>query len=113
MYCAAAIIVRGRGYVFIERLSEPKGLVLVGGKRKQRESAQECIVREVLKETGTEASVHSMLGTFNEPNRDPRGPSSTTVFVCSAYGILCGKEIDDIKLSWIDKFFKIFKKDPH
>ena len=27
-------------------------------------------------------------------------------------GILCGKEIEDIKLSWIDKFFKIFKKDP-
>ncbi len=27
-------------------------------------------------------------------------------------GILCGKEVDAIKLSWIDKFFKIFKKDP-
>ena len=27
-------------------------------------------------------------------------------------GIMCGKEIEDIKLSWIDKFFKIFKRQP-
>ncbi len=91
-YYADAIILRGRGYVFVERLLEPKGLALVGGRRKRGESAVECIIREVLGETGAEASVHSVLGIFNDPNRDSRGPSSTTVFVCSAYGILRGEE---------------------
>lgn len=27
-------------------------------------------------------------------------------------GIMCDKEIEDLKLSWIDKFFKIFKRNP-
>ncbi len=27
-------------------------------------------------------------------------------------GVLCGKEVEDIKLSWIDKFFKIFQRKP-
>lgn len=92
LYCADAIIIRGRGYVFIERLTEPKGIALVGGKRKKGEKALDCIKREGLEETGTEFQVHRELGRWNEPNRDPRWPSSTTVFIVSAYGKLRGEE---------------------
>ena len=92
LYCADAIILRGRGYVFIERLTDPTGIALVGGKRKGKETPLACIKREGLEETGAELSVHRELGTWSGPHRDPRGPSSTTVFVASALGKLRGEK---------------------
>ena len=85
-YCADAIAIRGGDYVFIERLTEPKGLALIGGRLAKGEDVKQCIIREVREEIGCEFTVHRMLGFFDAPGRDPRGPKVTTVFVGSALG---------------------------
>ncbi|TSC61247.1 MAG: hypothetical protein G01um101448_347 [Parcubacteria group bacterium Gr01-1014_48] len=91
-YCANAIIIRGRGYLFIEYLIEPRGIALVGGKRKKGESPLDCIKREGWQETGTEFSVHRVLGIFDEPGLGSRDNCSSTVFVVSAFGKLREEE---------------------
>ena len=117
--CAYAIIVRGAGYVFIERLTEPRGIALVGGQRQNGEFPFDCIVREGETGTGTAFSVHRALGIFNDGGGDLQDSSLMIVFVVSALGVLRGepgktrileltpKEIHERKEEFVSNHFKI------
>lgn len=84
--CADAIATYEGNLVLVERLSEPRGLSLAGGRLEPGESLELCVVREFFEETGFELSLDYQFGTYSHPARDPRGQKVSTVYVGEASG---------------------------
>lgn len=89
-YCADAIALYQGKLVLVERLKEPKGYALPGGRRDlingKLESVLRCAIREFQEETGLTLIIEGELGTYDTPGRDPRGPKISTVVYGKAYG---------------------------
>jgi ADP-ribose pyrophosphatase YjhB (NUDIX family) len=85
-YCADAIAVYQGKLVLVERLSEPKGYALPGGRREQGEAPRACAEREFSEETGMSLKVEGELGTYDALDRDPRGRKISTVVFGRASG---------------------------
>lgn len=91
-----ALVVQAGHILLVERGGEyGRGLwALAGGFLDQHETLFECVVREVLEETGLnltkEKPVSSM--TFDRPDRSLRGRTLTTVF----YFELSGEDLPDV-----------------
>jgi len=79
---ADGIVVRGNEILLIKRGNEPfKGsYALPGGFLTYGEELEDCIVREVLEETGVKASIVGLVGVYSAPDRDPRGHFVTAVY---------------------------------
>ena len=91
--CCADVIAFYEGkLVLIERLSNPLGLALPGGRLDCGESLEQCAMREYDEETGLILSLKGQFRTYSEPNRDPRGQKVSTVF----YGLARGKIRNEI-----------------
>ncbi len=105
-YCADVIATYGQNIVLVERLREPKGWALPGGRRDMIDEVLEdplnCAIREFSEETGLAFHVSAILGTYDAANRDPRGPKISTVF----YGAASGTIHDEIGKT------KVFLLDP-
>jgi ADP-ribose pyrophosphatase YjhB (NUDIX family) len=86
--CADIIATHQGKIVLVERLSEPKGLALPGGRLDARESLEECAVREFKEETGMHLTLKEQFKTYSDPTRDPRGQKVSTVFVGEAQGAI-------------------------
>ena len=72
---------RGReGIVLIERKNPPPGWALPGGFVDYGEKLEDCVVREVLEETGLKTKVVGLVGVYSAPGRDPRGHFVTAVY---------------------------------
>ena len=84
--CADVISFLNGKLVVVERLSEPKGLALVGGRLDPDESLEQCAIREFKEETGLDLKIDFQFRTYSDPNRDPRGQKVSTVFVGKATG---------------------------
>ena len=78
--------------MLVERLSEPKGIALPGGRRDmingKLEDVASCAIREFEEETGLTLIIEGMLGRYDDLNRDPRGPKISDVVYGRAYGTL-------------------------
>lgn len=84
--CADIIAKHENGkYAFIERLTFPRGLALIGGKQED-EMLSQTAIREGFEESGLCMVIEAVLGTYADVNRDPRGHSISTVFICRARG---------------------------
>lgn len=57
--CSLALIKRGNHYLGVSRKDRPSDIGLPGGKREPGESFHDCLVREVLEETGYHVRVES------------------------------------------------------
>ena len=68
--------------VLIKRRNDPfKGsYALPGGFVEHGEALEDCVVREVLEETGLRTQVVGLLGVYSAPGRDPRGHFVTAVY---------------------------------
>jgi 8-oxo-dGTP diphosphatase len=79
---ADGIVTRGNEILLIKRGKEPfKGAyALPGGFLNYGERLEDCVVREVLEETGVKASIVDLVGVYSAPDRDPRGHFVTAVF---------------------------------
>ena len=79
---ADGIVLRGHEILLIRRGNEPfKGAyALPGGFLNYSETLEECVVREVLEETGIKTSIVELVGVYSAPDRDPRGHFVTAVY---------------------------------
>jgi ADP-ribose pyrophosphatase YjhB (NUDIX family) len=90
VYCADVIARLGNAHgplVVTERLGSQKGLSFPGGKQEPGERLSDAARREFSEETGLILSIHEVLGTRAEKDRDPRGDYVSTVFTGIAQGI--------------------------
>lgn len=86
---AADVIVRnGDDVVLIRRGQEPfNGMwCLPGGHVEAGEQVREAAVREVKEETGLDVELTGLLGIYDAPGRDPRGPVISIVYTAEAVG---------------------------
>ncbi|MHA2502754.1 MAG: NUDIX domain-containing protein [Candidatus Kariarchaeaceae archaeon] len=84
-----AILEQDGKIAMIRRKKDPfRGqLALPGGFVDYGERVEEALVREVKEELGVEADIITILGVYSGMDRDPRGPTISTVFICSFEGI--------------------------
>ena len=84
--CADVIASYQGKLVLVDRLSEPFGLALPGGRLEEGESLEDCARREFREETGLELLALEQIRTYSDPSRDPRGHKVSTVYAGEAYG---------------------------
>lgn len=89
------VIETGGGIVLIERKNFPFGWALPGGFVDYGESLETAAMREAFEETGLRVTLKKQLGSYSDPNRDPRFHTVTTVFIAEANGQPIGR--DDAK----------------
>lgn len=79
---ADGIVTKGNEILLIRRGKDPfKGsYALPGGFLNYGERLEDCVVREVLEETGVKASIVDLVGVYSAPDRDPRGHFVTAVY---------------------------------
>ena len=82
------IALYANGLVVIDRLREPFGLALPGGKVDAGELLENAVRRELKEETGLGVSSMKQFRTYADPDRDPRYRALSVVYVCKAYGAL-------------------------
>jgi orotate phosphoribosyltransferase len=74
--------------LLIERKNPPFGWALPGGFVERGESAEEAVRREIAEETGLRIEEAIQMHTYSDPERDPRFPTASIVFVAKASGKL-------------------------
>ncbi|MEM0202955.1 MAG: NUDIX hydrolase [Archaeoglobaceae archaeon] len=78
-----AIIPYNRKIVLIKRKNEPfkDFYALPGGIVEYGETVENAVLREVEEETGLKGKIHSLVGVYSDPNRDPRGHFVSICFI--------------------------------
>ena len=81
-------VIRGGKVLLVKRGRDPsKGsYALPGGIVEYGESTEDCVVREVLEETGLRDRVERLVGVFSELDRDPRGHFVTLLYCAGDTG---------------------------
>jgi len=80
------IIEHGDGIVLIQRKNPPYGWALPGGFVDWGESLESAAVREAREETCLDIRLAEQFHTYSEPDRDPRHPTITTVYIATGSG---------------------------
>jgi 8-oxo-dGTP diphosphatase len=86
---ADAVILDNNGnVVLIKRRYPPfRGqLALPGGIVEENETPRKTIIREVKEETNLDVKIEKEIGIYDAKGRDPRGPVTSTAFLCSITG---------------------------
>jgi len=78
-----AIIPYAGKIVLIKRRNEPykNHYALPGGIVEYGETVENAVLREVKEETGLEGEIHSLVGVYSDPKRDPRGHFVSVCFI--------------------------------
>jgi 8-oxo-dGTP diphosphatase len=84
---AADVIVEiNRRIVFIQRKNFPTGWAFPGGFVDFGETVEAAAIREMREEISLDVRLHTLLGVYSRPDRDPRGQTVTVVYVGTAIG---------------------------
>jgi 8-oxo-dGTP diphosphatase len=83
-----AVWVRGERVLLVRRGRPPfRGLwALPGGFVELRETVEHAVVRELREETGLRGTIDGLVGVYSGPNRDPRKPNTSVVFLIRGRG---------------------------
>jgi len=82
-----AVVQNDAGKVLlIERRLPPPGWALPGGFVDAGESLEEAVTRELMEETALRAMSVRQFHTYSDPDRDPRHPTVSTIFLVQAEG---------------------------
>ncbi len=69
---SACIIIECEGKFLLLDRSDGLGYAIPGGIVRYRETLEQCILREAQEETGYNVAIHSIVGIYSSPKRDPR-----------------------------------------
>lgn len=83
-----AVWIRNRRVLLVRRGRPPfRGMwALPGGFVEPRETVEEAVVRELHEETGLTARPWKLVGVYSGPDRDPRKPTTSVVFLMRGRG---------------------------
>ncbi|MBM3329431.1 MAG: NUDIX hydrolase [Calditrichaeota bacterium] len=81
-----AVVIDERGVLLIRRRNPPYGWALPGGFVERGESVESAVRREAREETGLEIEDLRLIGVYSDPDRDPRFPTASVVYLCRAKG---------------------------
>lgn len=97
------IVFKDGKIALIRRKNEPfKGsYALPGGFVDYGERLEDCVVREVLEETGLKTRVVSLVGVYSAPGRDPRGHFVTAVYELQHIGGTMKAGDDASSAAWV------------
>ncbi len=97
--------------VLIKRLNEPyKGYyALPGGIVEYGERVEDAVLREVEEETGLKGEIHSLVGVYSDPHRDPRGHFVSICFIVLPVGgeLKAGSDAREVGLFSLDNLPKL------
>jgi 8-oxo-dGTP diphosphatase len=100
---ADGLVVKGSEIALIKRGKDPfKGsYALPGGFLNYGETLEECVVREVLEETGLKGRIVGLVGVYSAPDRDPRGHFVTAVYHLEQIGGSLRAGDDASEAEWV------------
>jgi 8-oxo-dGTP diphosphatase len=100
---ADGIVLKDGKLALIKRRNDPfKGsYALPGGFANYGESLEDCVVREVLEETGLKTRIVRLVGVFSAPGRDPRGHFVTAVYELRPIGGTLKAGDDASSAKWV------------
>jgi 8-oxo-dGTP diphosphatase len=100
---ADGIVFKDGRIVLIRRRNDPfKGShALPGGFVNYGERLEDCVVREVLEETGLRTQIVRLIGLYSAPGRDPRGHFVTAVYELRPIGGALKAGDDAISAKWV------------
>lgn len=98
------VISDGDRVVLIERGQAPfEGMwCLPGGHVEQGEQVRDAAVREAREETGLDIELERVLGIYDAPGRDPRGPVISVAYIASPVGGDLDADTDAAAAAWVD-----------
>lgn len=106
-----AIIPYAGKIVLIKRKNEPykNYYALPGGIVEYGETVENAVLREVKEETGLEGKIHSLVGVYSDPKRDPRGHFVSVCFIVLPTGgeLRSGTDAKEVSLFSLDKLPKL------
>ncbi len=101
----AIIPVKGK-IVLVKRKNPPfRGYyALPGGIVEYGENVENAVLREVEEETGLKGKVHSLVGVYSDPERDPRGHFISICFIVlpESGEIRAGSDAENVALFSLD-----------
>jgi 8-oxo-dGTP diphosphatase len=107
---ADGIVLKGSEMALIRRLKDPfrGSYALPGGFLNYGETLEECVVREVLEETGLKTRILELVGVYSAPDRDPRGHFVTAVYHLEPVGgsLKAGDDAKDAQWVPLDRLPK-------
>jgi len=107
MLTVDAIIPYAGKIVLIKRKNEPykNYYALPGGMVEYGETVENAVLREVKEETGLEGQIHSLVGVYSDPKRDPRGHFVSICFIVLPTGgeLRSGSDAKEVGLFSLDK----------
>lgn len=102
-----AIIPYAGKIVLIKRKNEPyrNYYSLPGGIVEYGETVESAVLREVKEETGLEGQIHSLVGVYSDPKRDPRGHFVSICFIVLPTGgeLRSGSDAKEVALFSLNK----------
>jgi len=107
---ADGIVLKGSEMALIRRLKDPfrGSYALPGGFLTYGETLEDCVVREVLEETGLKTRILELVGVYSAPDRDPRGHFVTAVYHLELVGgsLKAGDDAKDAEWVPLDRLPK-------
>ncbi|MCX8207834.1 MAG: NUDIX hydrolase [Methanothrix sp.] len=87
------VLIRRRNPPFMGCYALPGGFVEIG------ETVEDAARREVMEETGVNASLVRLVGIYSDPDRDPRGHVVSVCYLADGSGELrSGSDASDVQL---------------
>lgn len=106
-----AIVPLDRKIVLIKRKNEPfkDFYALPGGIVEYGETVEDAVLREVEEETGLKGQIHSLVGVYSDPKRDPRGHFVSICFIVLPIGgkLRSGSDAKEVALFGLDELPKL------
>jgi 8-oxo-dGTP diphosphatase len=101
------ILFKDHSILLIQRKHTPfqGAWALPGGFVEYGEKTEDAVIREVFEETNVKTKIHSLVGVYSDPHRDPRGHTVTIAYLINRIDgdMRAGDDASKVKFFNIDQ----------